>query len=261
MENEELSESVIWEAKHNIPYPYEETHVDYTILKPLPGTDDRNLEILLVAAKKDKVAAYSDVVYGARKNLEAVEVDAFALFNAIEINYPEEFREKTTALVNIGANITTVVISEKGVPQLFRDLSIGGFAFAENIRKSLNVSYEDAEAMLRGSSSPSAGPNELDAVLSANVKGLLEEVEKTFSYFEAENKGAKKVEQIFICGGLANLRNIAGAFEGKFGAKAMLFDPFRTVSYNEKKLNPMYYQEMATFFGVATGLATRKKEK
>jgi len=140
MEKQELAESIIWEAKHNIPYPYEETNVDYAVLKSRGG-EDRNLDILLVAAKKDKVANYSNVVNQARKNLQAIEVDVFALQNALEINYPESFAEKTVALINMGANISNVVIIEKGAPQLFRDLSLGGYFFTENMRKELSVSF------------------------------------------------------------------------------------------------------------------------
>jgi type IV pilus assembly protein PilM len=126
METEELAESIIWEARHNIPYPYEETSVDYAILRPSSGSEKKALDILLVAAKKEKITNYSNVVLQARKNLEAIEVDAFALQNAMEINYPELFRDKTTALINLGAHITNIIITERETPQLFRDLSIGG---------------------------------------------------------------------------------------------------------------------------------------
>jgi type IV pilus assembly protein PilM len=40
-----------------------------------------------------------------------------------------------------------------------------------------------------------------------------------------------------------------------------IFDPFRNISYDEKKFDPIYFQELSTLFGVATGLATRKAEK
>jgi len=261
MEREELAESIVWEAKHNIPYPYEETHIDYAVLRPSSATENQNLEILLVAVKKDKVAAYRNVIQQARKNLEAVEVDALAIHNAFEINYPDEFRDNTTALVNMGASLTTIVICHKGLPQLFRDLPIGGFYFAENIRKDLNVSLEDAEDMLQGILPQATPPYEFEAVLNLNIKSLLDEIEKTFAFFEAEDKQQKKIEQILLSGGLAGLKNLPRAFEQRFEVKTALFDPFRTVIYNEKKLNGLYYGEMAAFFGVALGLAARKKEK
>ncbi len=261
MESEELAESVIWEAKHSIPYPYDETYVDYSILRPPQPGEDQNIEILLVAAKKEKINAYANVIRQARKSLVAVEVDAFALHNALEINYPDEFREKIIALVNVGAAITTIVVSERGVPQMFRDLPMGGATFVENIRKEINVGIEEAERMLKGSG-PSPVPDyEIEAVLSVSLKGLLDEIEKTFTFFEAEDKANNKIEEIHLAGGLSGLKNIGAAFEQKFGVKPVLFDPFRRVLYNEKKLNPVYYQEMAPVFGVATGLATRAREK
>jgi len=261
MEKQELAESIIWEAKHNIPYPYEETNVDYAILKPAKATDDKNLDILLVAAKKDKIANYSNVVNQARKNLHSIEVDVFALQNVLEIDYPETFAEKTVALINIGANITNVVIVERGMPQLFRDLSLGGFFFTENMRKELNISFEEAEKLLKGIPGKTVTADQFSNVLAMNVRDLLDEIEKTFSFYEASEKRERKIEQIFLSGGLANVPNMVGAFEQKFRIKTEILNPFRNVQVDEDKFESLYFNEMAPIFGVAVGLATRKAEK
>lgn len=260
MEKQELAESIIWEAKHNIPYPYEETNVDYAVLTSRGG-EDRNLDILLVAAKKDKVANYSNVVNQARKNLQAIEVDVFALQNALEINYPESYAEKTVALINMGANISNVVIIEKGTPQLFRDLSLGGYFFTENMRKELSVSFEEAEKLLKGIAVKSVSSDAFTTVLTMNIRDLLDEMEKTFSFYEAGEKRERKIEQIFLCGGLANVPNMVGSFEHRFRIKTDIFNPFRNIQYDEKKFDPIYFNEMAPVFGVAVGLSTRKAEK
>jgi type IV pilus assembly protein PilM len=261
MDTEELAESIIWEAKHNIPYPYEETNVDYAILKPSPASDDPNLDILLVAAKKDKIANYSNVVHQARKNLEAIEVDVFALQNAIEINYPQALREKILAIINIGANITNIIIIEKGIPQLFRDLSLGGFFFAENLSKDLGISFDDAEKALKGIPAANISPQQLESSLVTNIDNLLEEIEKTFSFFEAGEKKEKKIYQIFLSGGLSKLKDLPLFFEKKFNIKTEIFDSFKKIEYDEKKFESLYSQELTALFGVATGLATRKVEK
>jgi len=261
MEKQELAESIIWEAKHNIPYPYEETNVDYAILKPSRTTDEKNLDILLVAAKKDKIANYSNVINQARKNLQSIEVDVFALQNVLEVCYPDIFASKTLALINIGANITNVVIVERGTPQLFRDLSLGGFFFTENIRKELGISFEEAEKLLKGIPGKSTTPDQFATLLSMNVRDLLDEIEKTFSFYEASEKRERKIEQIFLSGGLANVPNMAGAFEHKFRIKSEIFNPFRNIPFDEKKFDPIYFNEMAPVFGVAVGLSTRKAEK
>ncbi len=261
MEKQELAESIIWEAKHNIPYPYEETNVDYAVLKPSRPGEDKNLDILLVAAKKDKIANYSSVVNQAKKNLQSIEVDAFALQNVAEVSYPEIFGEKTLALINIGANITNVVIVERGTPQLFRDLSLGGFFFTENMRKELNISFEEAEKLLKGIPGRTVTADQFATVLTMNVRDLLDEIEKTFSFYEASEKRERKIDQILLSGGLANVPNMVASFEHKFRIKTEILNPFRNVHYDERKFDAIYFADMAPIFSVAVGLATRKAEK
>jgi type IV pilus assembly protein PilM len=261
MEQQELAESIIWEAKHNIPYPYEETNVDYAILRPSRSTDEKNLDILLVAAKKDKIANYSNVIHQARKNLQSIEVDVFALQNVLEVSYPEMCAEKTIALINIGANIINVVIVERGTPQLFRDLSLGGFFFTENIRKELSISFEEAEKLLKGIPSEAATPDQFAALLTMNVRDLLDEIEKTFSFYEASEKRERKVEQIVLSGGLASVQDMVSAFETKFRIKTEILNPFRNIRVDDRKFDAVYFSDMAPIFGVAVGLATRKEEK
>jgi len=261
METEELAESIIWEAKHNIPYPYEETNVDYAMLKSTKESDERNLDILLVAAKKDKIANYSNVISQIRKNLVAIEVDVFALQNAYEINYPELFQEKTVAIINLGANITNIIIIEKGIPQLFRDLAIGGALFAENISKELNCNFDEAEKMIKGIPVDNVPDEQFNFILNMNVQTLLEEIEKTISFYSSGEKEEKKVELVFLSGGLSKLTNLNSLIEQKIQVKTEIFNPFRRISFNEKKLDSVYFEDMAAFFGVATGLASRQQEK
>ena len=258
MEAEELAESIIWEAKHNIPYPYEETNVDYAILDPSQADQGRNLDILLVAAKKDKIANYSNVIHQADKELVAIDVDVFAIQNAVEVNYPEIIREKTVAIINLGSNITNVVIVENGIPFLFRDLSIGGSFFTENLSKDLNLSFDEAEKVLKGLPVKDIQPEQVQTSLNMNMQNLLEEIEKTFSFYEAGGKEEKKIEVTILSGGLSKLKNLQQNFEEKFNVKTETLNPFRRITYNDKRFDPLYFDELAALFGVATGLATRK---
>jgi type IV pilus assembly protein PilM len=261
MKPEEMSESIIWEAKHNIPYPFEETSVDYAVLNPNPSSPDDNLDILLVAVKKEKITAYSNVVYQAQKNLVAVEVDGFGLINSYEINYPELFREKTVALVNLGAHVTNIVVVERGIPQTFRDLDLGGFFFTENLSKEMDISFEDAEQLLQGAPAGGHNPEQFNDILERNIGDMLVEVDKTLSFHTAENARTKRIDFIFLSGGLAGLKRMTGAFERAFQTPTRLLDPFRHIHYNESRLNPSYYQKLPLVFAVATGLATRTMDK
>ncbi len=257
MEKEELAESVFWEAKHSIPYPYEETNVDYAILPSHPGSEQKNLDILLVAAKKDKIANYTNAIHQANKNPEAIEVDVFALLNAIEINYPEIIREKNICIINLGASLTNVIIAEKGIPQLFRDLPIGGSIFTENLSKELNIGFDDAEKAMKGFPMENALLDKSKTALNLNVQNLLEEISKTFSFYESTEEQEKKIDLIFLCGGLSNLSELPDRFEKKFNIESQILNPFRNITYDKNKFDSIFFNELGAQFGVVVGLATR----
>ena len=139
----------------------------------------------------------------------------------------------------MGANITNVVIIEKGVPQLFRDLSLGGYFFTENMRKELNVPFEEAEKAPQGHPREVGVPaDQFQTVLTMNIRDLLDEMEKTFSFYEAGEKRERKIEQIFLSGGLANVPNMVGAFEQKFRIKSEIFNPFRNIPSTRRNSIP-----------------------
>ena len=255
METEELAESIIWEAKHNIPYPYEETNVDYAILRPAEG-NSKNLDILLVAAKKDKIANYSNAVSQARRNIVSVDVDVFALQNAFEVNYPELHGDQIVAIVNIGANVTNLVIIEKGRPQLFRDLTMGGAFFAESLGKELGISYDESEKLLKGIPVENVQADHYQSVLDMNLQALLGEIEKTFAFYEAGDREERKIDALYLSGGLSKLDNLPAIFEEKTQIKTEILNPFRRIEYNDKKFDSIYFEDLASLFGVASGLAT-----
>lgn len=257
MEKEELAESIFWEAKHSIPYPYEETNVDYAILPSRSEPGEQNLDILLVAAKKDKIANYTNAIHQANKNPEAIEVDVFALLNTIEINYPEVIYEKNICIINLGASLTNVIIAEKGVPQLFHDLALGGAMFTENLSKELNIGFDDAEKAMKGIPVENGLLDKSKTALNMNIQNLLEEISKTFSFYESVEGKERKIDQIFLCGGLSNLAEISSRFKQKFNIESQILNPFRNIPYDKKKFDSIYFDELGAQFGVVVGLATR----
>ena len=261
MEKEELAESIFWEAKHSIPYPYEETNVDYAILPSVLKPEQKNLDILLVAAKKDKIANYTNAIHQANKNPEAIEVDVFALLNTIEINYPEVINEKNICIINLGASLTNVIIAERGIPQLFRDLPLGGSLFTENLSKELNIGFDDAEKAMKGFPLENGLLDKSKTALNLNIQNLLEEISKIFSFYESAEGKERKIESIFLCGGLSNLSDLSGRFEQKFNIESHILNPFRNIMYNKKKLDSIYFDELGAQFGVVIGLATRHPGK
>src|SRR5260370_24067173 len=104
MSAEELAESIRWEAEQYVPFDINDVNLDYVVLDASGG---ETMDVLLVAVKKDKIGDYTSVITQVGKTPALVDVDAFPLQNAYEINYPFE-PGRVVALVNIAASVTNV---------------------------------------------------------------------------------------------------------------------------------------------------------
>ena len=150
MSEEELSESIKWEAEQYIPFDINEVNMDFQILSTFVGPDGKQqMNVLLAAVKKDKLTDYTSLIIEAGLTPVIVDIDSFAIENMYNVNY--EINEKeTVASINIGAGITNINILQGGMFAFTRDISIGGNRYTESLQKDLGLSYEDAERVKRG---------------------------------------------------------------------------------------------------------------
>ncbi len=152
MTQAELDESIYWEAEQYIPFDVQDVNLDYQILDPGTGPDSRgSMDVLLVAAKKDKIGDYTGVIAQAGRNAVVVDVDAFALQNAYEMNYGLE-PGQVVVLLNAGASAINVNILNGDQSVFTRDVSIGGNAYTEALQKDLDLPYERGGAAQEGHS-------------------------------------------------------------------------------------------------------------
>ncbi len=166
MEPEELAESIQWEAEQYIPFDINDVRMDYVLLGDDALMADQ-MEVLLVAVKREKVNDYISVISQAGREPALVDVDAFAIQNAYEINYDVD-ASRVTALVNMGAGVTTLNILAHGNTVFWRDISFGGNQFTEALQREFNLSFDQAEALKRG--------NEVDGHNSSDAQPVLNRV-------------------------------------------------------------------------------------
>ncbi|MCP2519726.1 type IV pilus assembly protein PilM [Candidatus Aminicenantes bacterium AC-708-M15] len=254
---EELEESILWEAKQHIAFPLDEVTIDYVILETPKVEEERKMDVLLVAVKKDKINSYRSVITQAGKNLEVIEVDAFALLNSLEINY-DDYRNWRIALINIGSDLTTINVVEKGIPIFVREFAMGGNYLTQNIQKEFNLNYEEAEQLKRGMTVKEISYSDAKAVIDANLRDLKDEIDKTFAFLDSQKITKGKIEKIFLSGGTAKLTGIVDYFRDGFKVDVEVLNPFRNIDYDLKKFDPFYTVEMAPLFGIALGSALRR---
>ncbi len=256
MTESELSESIYWEAEQYIPFDIQDVNLDYQILDPGTGPDSRGaMDVLLVAAKKEKIGDYTGVIAQAGRTPVIVDVDAFALQNAYEINYGFE-PARVVVLMNSGASAININILQGDQSVFTRDISMGGNAYTEAVQKELDLPFEAAEQVKKGIPVDGASFEEAQPVLRAVTENVLLEVQKTFDFYKA-SATTEQIDRIMLSGGASRVDGFRDMLQDRFQAPVEDFDPFRTVGWDSKKLggDPV---DLGATAAVAVGLALRR---
>ena len=252
----ELAESIYWEAEQYIPFDIQDVNLDYQILDPGDAANGKStMDVLLVAAKKEKIADYTGVIAQAGRTAVVVDVDAFALQNAFEVNYGIE-PGQVVVLLNAGASATNINILQGDQSVFTRDLSIGGNAYTEALQKELNLPFEQADLLKRGEAVDGVTFEEAKPVLRAVSENVMLEIQKTFDFFKA-SASSDHIDRIVISGGASRVDGFREMLEERFGTPVEEFDPFRAVTWDPGKLGSESADHAATA-AVAVGLALRK---
>ena len=256
MTQAELDESIYWEAEQYIPFDIQDVNLDYQILDPGTGQDSRgSMSVLLVAAKKEKIGDYVGVIAQAGRTPVVVDVDAFALQNAYEVNYGLE-PGQVVVLLNAGASAINVNILHGDQSVFTRDISMGGNAYTEAVQKELDLPYEVAEELKKGTPVDGATFEDAKPVLRAVTETVLLEIQKTFDFYKA-SAASDQINRIVVSGGASRVDEFRELLQQRFGTPVEAFDPFRTVSWDEKSLGAPP-SDAAASAAVAVGLALRR---
>ncbi len=149
MSDAELAESIHWEAEQYIPFDIQDVNLDYQLLEDLPGEGGKQtMDVLLVAAKRDKIAEYTGVIAQAGRSTVVVDIDAFAVQNCFETNYGLD--GGVSVLLNAGASAINVNIVAGDQSLFTRDISVGGNAYTEAVQREFNLAFDVAEQAKKG---------------------------------------------------------------------------------------------------------------
>ena len=255
MTEAELAESIYWEAEQYIPFDIQDVNLDYEIIDSGNGNAQGTMEVLLVAAKKDKIADYTNVITQAGRAPVIVDVDAFALQNAYEANYGFD-PQAVVVLLNAGASAININILTGSQSVFTRDVSMGGNAFTEAVQKELSLPFEAAEELKKGQSVEGVSYEDARPVLRAMTDNVLLEVEKTFDFFKA-TASSDHIDRIVLSGGASRVEGFTESLRERFDTQVELFDPFKNIAFDVKKLG-VSPEEMAPLAAVAVGLALRR---
>jgi type IV pilus assembly protein PilM len=259
MSQEELEESIQWEAEQYIPFDVKDVNIDTQILDAGGNDATGQMDVLLVAAKKDMINDYTTVVSESGLQPVVVDVDAFAVQNMFASNYDVPDKE-TVVLINAGASVVNINIISNGITVFTRDVTIGGNQFTEEIQKQLNVSYEEAEALKIGGTrgdSDAVVPQEVERVLLSVAEQVAGEIQRSLDFYAGTAVDAN-FTKVYLSGGTAKIPALFKTIEARVGVPVEILNPFRKIDVDNRKFDPAFIMEVAPMAAVAVGLALRR---
>jgi type IV pilus assembly protein PilM len=253
MTDEELAESIKWEAEQYIPFSIDDVNVDFQKLGA--GAAEGQADVLLVAVKKDKINDYVNLVKEAGLEPVVMDVDAFALANMYELNYVIE--EGTTALLNIGASVMNINILKDGISIFTRDITVGGNRYTEALQRDFGLTYEDAEKVKRGEEAEGSDAEQIAGVMASVTDDIVAETQRSFEFFRSTT-GSDKVTRVLVSGGCARIGNFTAVLSERLEIPVDVVDPFKKIKVDPKRFESMMIAESAPLCAVAVGLAIRR---
>ncbi|HET9931139.1 MAG TPA: type IV pilus assembly protein PilM [Polyangiaceae bacterium] len=257
----ELDEQIQWEAEQHIPFDIKDVQVDYQVLRKRP--DVSQMDLLLVAAKRDRIEDYAQLARNAKLKPLVCDVDSFTVQNLFEYSrgLPDN---QTIALINVGASFSSLSIIANGVHVFPREIANGGNAITEEIQKQLGIPYEQAEAYKCGGSQgdPNGGmvPQQVVQIVEAASDSIAAEIQRSIDFYLATS-GEGEIARIYVTGGTANLAALARAIERRARVPVEIWSPTEKISIEAKEVDAQLLMRRSAQLSVALGLSLRKEKE
>jgi type IV pilus assembly protein PilM len=239
-----------WEAEQHVPFDMESVELDFQILDP--DGDGLEMSVLLVAAKRELIESKTRILTDAGVEPSIVDVESFALHNAFELNHPDAM-SGLVALVNIGHDVTNIILMDDGVPLLTRDLTIGTRRIREDLQRERGLSADDAQALLQGyDRSP-----HLESVLESRGEEIAVGVERAAAFL-AQNSRGSGLRGIYSCGGGSRIPGLNDMLAHRLGLPVQQANPLANVNVRDGALESLVTDEIAPLLMLPIGLALRQ---
>ncbi|MGA2775873.1 MAG: type IV pilus assembly protein PilM [Candidatus Omnitrophota bacterium] len=230
MSEAELHQALKFEAQKHIPFPVSDVNLSGFILKD--DFPDNKMLVLLAAAKKDIISQRIKTVTDAGFKVLVADIDALALINVFNFNYPQSSpaEPKAVALLNIGASISNLSILEDGSPRLSRDMHFGGNNFTQKIADIFAIDFKAAELLkLKPDNS---GANKVSAAIDSVLTNLATEIRTSFDFHESQS--ASSVAKILLSGGAAQFGALREMLSNILGMDIEVWDPLKKINISPR---------------------------
>lgn len=268
MAPEDLEGAIGFEAREHIPMPLEDAVLDHVVLGPRgePGEGDR---VLVVAAQKEMVRSYAEAVRAGGLRLAGVDVKALSLTRSA---LPRAFfgEEGAVVLLDVGSEISNLVVAEGEVPVMTRFVPTGLTDFVRVVAEVADLPDDEAEKQaLSARTGLGADPDQqvseeddFDPALAYDVRrglesatqNLAEDVQRSVEHHHAQ-PGAREVSRVVVSGEGALIPGLDAYLGELLDLPTERANPIEHLSANRSNVSDEQLRAMEPVLAVALGLA------
>lgn len=254
LSDDELESQLQLEADQYIPYPLEEVNMDFEVL----GPSDKNVgmvDVLLAASRSENVDMRVAALELAGLTAKIVDVEAYALENAFELiagQFPGEGYDRTIAVADVGATMTTLNVLYNRKIIYTREQVFGGKQLTEEIQRRYGLSYEEAGMAKRQGGLPDNYGSE---VLLPFKDAMVQQVSRSLQFFFSSSH-YNSVDYIVLAGGCASIAGVDDLIEQNLGTTTVIANPFASMTL-APRVKAQALSNDAPALMIACGLAMR----
>ena len=254
LSEQELEAQIELEADQYIPYPLDEVNTDFQVLGPSEKNPD-TVDVLLAASRSENVEMRVAAVEAGGLSAKVVDIEAYALENAFALladQLPDQGIERTIAVVDVGATMTTLNVLHDLKIIYTRDQVFGGKQLTEEIMRRYGLSYEEAGMAKRQGGLPD---NYLAEVLEPFKEAMAQQVSRSLQFFFSSSQYSS-IDQIVLAGGSASIPGVDELIHQTIGIETIIANPFASMSL-ASRVKPQTLSNDAPALMIACGLALR----
>ena len=254
MAEEQLQETIHFEAEQYIPFDISDVNLDFQILGESESNPNQ-MDVFLVAAKKEMVDDYINLINLSGLNACTIDVEAFALQNTFEANYATQ--KENIALIDIGASKTSLNILKDAASVFMRDVSLGCGQINQKIMSLIECSFEEAEQLKYGNKPDRLSPDDFKGIVSSVVADWCTEIRRALDFFYSTYP-QDQIKRIILSGGGANIAEFRNLLATEASADVEVINPFQNFLVENKRLDDAFIKQVAPQAAICMGLAMRK---
>jgi len=253
MTDAELQETIQFEAEQYIPFDINDVNLDFQIIGENQIAANK-LDVILVAARKELVDEYVNLIELSGLRPCVVDIDAFALQNIYEANY--DTNEDVVALIDIGAGKTSLNIVKDATTLFMRDVSLGCNQINHKIANKVACSLEVAEEIKITGKSSKITPREIADIVLSVIGDWCLEIRRAIDFFYSTYPD-DQISKILISGGGTNITEFRHTLATETASEVEIINPFGKFSI-DKRLDPSFLKKVSPQAAICMGLAIRR---